>query len=52
MKKWNRKYRTKRERLLNVMRQFQYEQIKPETGIITVGKIVTTIDKLNKRICK
>lgn len=52
MKKWNREYRTKRERLLNVVRQYQYDQIKPETGALTAGRIIMTIDKLNKRICK
>jgi hypothetical protein len=47
---WNVDFKTKRKRLLNVLRKHHLKSITPDMGFYEVLRITEVIDKLNKRL--
>jgi hypothetical protein len=51
MKQWNKRLSTRRQRLLNEIRKFQYDEIsKPECSPFKIDKGMQVIRKINERL--
>lgn len=50
MKSWETNYPTRRQRLLNEVRKFQYESITTESSFVRVEKVKQSIESISKRL--